>query len=101
MCADAVTVGQPVTERLMAEGCLEGDGSVTILRPFVCAFRGYTALNHNDEVVAIELTLSADEPRPSAPADHIYGRWISSMAGSGQDAAGCVDRESVPDPLAS
>src|SRR5689334_810189 len=70
-CSAVVRPGLPVTERLMAEGCREGDGSITTFSPFLCRLRDYTAINYKDEVVAVELSLGADETRPSEPPDHI------------------------------
>lgn len=100
-CADVVQPGLPVTERLLSDGCSEADGTVTTLTPFLCRFVGYTALNYNDQVVAIELALGADEPRPSVGPDHSYGMWRAPLPdGSGADATGCIDPDAVPDPVA-
>ncbi len=98
-CADVVKPGSPVTERLLAEGCAEPDGSVTTFNPFLCRLQGYTAINYRDEVVAIELDLDPEPPRPSAPPDRVYGSWAEPMTAPDADATGCINPDSVPDPV--
>lgn len=97
-CSEVVKPGLPVTERLLAEGCRETDGSITVLSPFLCRFRGYTAINYRDKVVAVELNLGPEGSRPSAPPDRSYGTWSEPVTGAEEDATGCIDPASVPDP---
>ncbi len=98
-CGEVVKPGLPVTERLLAEGCREADGSITMFTPFLCRLQGYTAINYRDEVVAVELELDPEPPRPSAPPDRLYGSWAEAMTAPDADATGCIDPESVPDPV--
>ncbi len=91
--------GLPVTERLLAEGCSEADGSITMFTQFLCRLQGYTAINYRDEVVAVELELDAEPPRPSEPSDRVYGSWAEPMTAPDADATGCIVPDSVPDPV--
>lgn len=63
VCREATQWGEPVTKRLLRDGCRDDNGS--LVQPFLCRFEGYTALVYENKAVAMELALPPEGIRPS------------------------------------
>ena len=101
LCSEATRWGEPVTERLLRDGCRDGNESLVTFRPFLCRFEGYTALAYENKAVAIELALDPEGIRPSASPDTAYGVWRSPFPESPEtDNAGCGLGDELPVPEA-
>ncbi len=93
--------GAAITERLIADGCLESDGSVTQFQPYLCRGEGNTVVEYRGKrLVGQNLTFPLDQPRSEPPTKR-YGTWTTPGPydpGPDTDINGCFTGEAPPFP---
>ena len=98
-CDAVVREGSAVTERLIADGCVEGDGTVSTFAPYLCRGSGETVVVDEQRRLLSRLDFPLDQPR-SEPPTRTYGTWeAAGPTAPDADVAGCLLE--LPEPAFS